>query len=419
MKKFVYCLLLPFFLMQCEDEPGSEAQEQESGCGLDTLFNREVGGSGDTDGYDIVRLDDCSYVGVGKRSSRPWIMKIDEAGNELWSKIFEEVPIPQGNYGSGHQYATALDKTTDGGFILCTSVSTNHPSYNSTGYVIKTDSAGVTEWITELPSNRTHHGKDIIQTTEGDYVVVGIWYVSSAETSQKSAFMARYSESGSLSWIEHYGGDCDEDMFNAVIQKEDGGFIAVGQFEHEGGVYNCDFYGYTDLWFVNTDSEGHVIYESMVGGPFWEEATDILMLLDGSYAVSAKKRHTLNHPINAWLLNMDMTGNILWEWDEPDYSGGLRLGDDLQDIILSGDGETIIAMGFTYDLPIDNIVPNIWAFDAVTSEQLWTNSYGGETGGTGRAGIVEAFDHGLVFFGYTNGKRLKIIKTDSTGFTIE
>ena len=405
--------------MQCEDEPGSEAQEQESGCGLDTLFNREVGGSGDTDGYDIVRLDDCSYVGVGKRSSRPWIMKIDEAGNELWSKIFEEVPIPQGNYSPGHQYATALDKTTDGGFILCTSVSTNHPSYNSTGYVIKTDSAGVTEWITELPSNRTHHGKDIIQTTEGDYVVVGIWYVSSAETSQKSAFMARYSESGSLSWIEHYGGDCDEDMFNAVVQKEDGGFIAVGQFEHEGGVYNCDFYGYTDLWFVNTDSEGHVIYESMVGGPFWEEATDILMLMDGSYAVSAKKRHTLNHPINAWLLNMDMTGNILWEWNEPDYSGGLRLGDDLQDIILSADGETIVAMGFTYDLPIDNIVPNVWAFDAVTSEQLWTNSYGGETGGTGRAGIVEAFDHGLVFFGYTNGKRLKIIKTDSTGFTIE
>jgi len=91
----------------------------------------------------------------------------------------------------------------------------------------------------------------------------------------------------------------------------------------------------------------------------------------------------------------------------------------LQDIILSGDGETIVAMGFTYDLPIDNIVPNVWAFDAVTSEQLWTNSYGGETGGTGRAGIVEAFDHGLLFFGYTNGKRLKIIKTDSTGFTIE
>ena len=419
MKKFVYCLLLPFFLMQCEDEPGSEDLEQGSVCGLDTLFNREVGGSGNTDGYDIVRLDDCSYVGVGKRSSRPWIMKIDEAGNELWSKIFEEVPIPQGNYSPGHQYATALDKTTDGGFILCTSVSTNHPSYNSTGYVIKTDSAGVTEWITELPSNRTHHGKDIIQTTEGDYVVVGIWFVSSAETSQKSAFMARYSESGSLSWIEHYGGDCDEDMFNAVIQKEDGGFIAVGQFEHEGGVYNCDFYGYTDLWFVNTDSEGHVLYESMVGGPFWEEATDILMLMDGSYAVSAKKRHTLNHPINAWLLNIDMTGNILWEWDEPDYSGGLRLGDDLQDIILSADGETIFAMGFTYDLPIDNIVPNVWAFDAVTSEQLWTTSYGGETGGTGRAGIVEAFDHGLLFFGYTNGKRLKIIKTDSTGFTIE
>ena len=179
MKK-LYPLLSVLFLIYwgCEESEDPDTSNIIE-CSLDTLFSREVGGASNTDGYDIVRLDDCGYVGVGKRSSRPWIMKIDETGNEIWSKLFEEVPIPQGDFGSGHQYATALDATTDGGFVLCTSVSTNHPSYNSTGFIIKTDSSGTTEWITELPSNRAHHGKDIIQTVEGDYVVVGTWFVSS------------------------------------------------------------------------------------------------------------------------------------------------------------------------------------------------------------------------------------------------
>ena len=139
---------------------------------------------------------------------------------KVWSKIFEEIPIPQGNYSDGYQFASAIDNTNDGGYILCTAVSVNHPSYNSTGYIIKVDSLGQTEWFNELPSNRAYHGRDIIQTNEGDYIVVGNWYTSSAVTNEKSAFIARYSESGSLIWIERYGGECDEDVFYSVIQKQ-------------------------------------------------------------------------------------------------------------------------------------------------------------------------------------------------------
>ena len=76
------------------------------------------------------------------------------------------------------------------------------PSYNSTGYIIKVDSLGQTEWFNKLPSNRAHHGLDIIQTNEGDYIVVGNWYTTSAVTNEKSAFIARYSEVEDLIWIE-------------------------------------------------------------------------------------------------------------------------------------------------------------------------------------------------------------------------
>ena len=123
-------------------------------------------------GNDMVLSNNCGYVGVGRLSSRPWIIKFDQEGREVWSKIFEEIPIPQGNYSDGYQFASAIDNTNDGGYILCTAVSVNHPSYNSTGYIIKVDSLGQTEWFNELPSNRAYHGRDVIQTNEGDYIVV-------------------------------------------------------------------------------------------------------------------------------------------------------------------------------------------------------------------------------------------------------
>ena len=107
-------LLLVFGLLfwSCEEEPdnlGANAGNQNTiNCGLDTLFSKEVGGPGNT-GYDLIRLDgDCSYVIAGKRTKRPWLLKVDESGNEVWSRVFDEIPQPQGDFGEGYQFATAV-----------------------------------------------------------------------------------------------------------------------------------------------------------------------------------------------------------------------------------------------------------------------------------------------------------------------
>jgi hypothetical protein len=56
---------------------------------------------GNASGSAIKMLDDCSYVGVGDRAGVPWITKFNESGEQIWDKTFDEIPIPQGNYGSG------------------------------------------------------------------------------------------------------------------------------------------------------------------------------------------------------------------------------------------------------------------------------------------------------------------------------
>ena len=416
MKSTLFICIFAFFLFYCEDAENSPSVVQNN-CGLETSFIKVVDSLKWPKGNDIVLADDCGYVGVGRLSSRPWIIKFNEGGEEVWSKIFEEIPIPTGNYSDGYQYASAIDNTDDGGYIICTAVSVNHPSYNATGYIIKVDSLGQTEWLNELPSNRAYHGRDIIQTTEGDYIVVGNWYTTSAVTNEKSAFIARYSELGDLIWIERYGGECDEDAFHSVIQKQDGGFIVVGEFEHESSDYNCDFYGYTDLWFVNLDSDGQMLAENKVGDSYWESAVDVIDLYNGLYGVAGRKRHTRNKPVNAWLLKMDVNGNVLSEWDEPDYVNNSGRGDQLSDLVLSEDGSTIVALGARFDMPTDYMLSNLWAFDVLTGQELWNVNYSEETAGENFAtGIVNAYDGGLTFFGFTDNHRLRLIKTDSYGF---
>ena len=415
MKNFFLFSTCLFFLFQCQENPNMSSDIQQS-CDLETTFINVVDSLKWPKGNDMVLSNNCGYVGVGRLSSRPWIIKFDQEGREVWSKIFEEIPIPQGNYSDGYQFASAIDNTNDGGYILCTAVSVNHPSYNSTGYIIKVDSLGQTEWFNELPSNRAYHGRDVIQTNEGDYIVVGNWYTSSAVTNEKSAFIARYSESGGLIWIERYGGECDEDVFYSVIQKQDGGFILVGKFEHESSDYNCDFYGYTDLWFVNLDSDGRMLAETKIGGSYWESAVDVIDLENGFYGVAGRKRHTRNKPVNAWFLKMDSNGNIQSEWDEPDYINNSGRGDQLNNLVLSKDRSTVIALGARFDMPTDYMLLNLWGFDAVTGQELWNVTHGQETAGENFAtGIVNGYDGGFTFFGFTDNHRLKIIKTDDIG----
>ena len=271
------------------------------------------------------------------------------------------------------------------------------------------------EWIREFPTNRPYHGRDVIQTMEGDYLVVGSWYTTSAVTNEKSAFMARYDVDGNLIWIERYGGECDEDEFQAVIQKPDGGFIAVGKFEHESPDYNCDFYGYTDLWFVNTDSDGQIILETKTGDSYWESAFDIVDIGDGTYGLAGRRRHQKRKPSNAWYIRMDESGNVVSEWHEPDYVNSSGRNDALYNLVLLPDRETVVALGYKDDGSGDS--QYLWAFNAKTSEEIWSASYN-EPGRGYSLGISNAHDGGLIFFGKKDTGRLKIFKTDENGIVI-
>lgn len=102
------------------------------------IWNKTYGGKGDDFGTTIQQTSDDGYIITGHTSSYGaggmdlWMIKIDAAGNEIWSKTFG---------GKGDDFGAAIQQTTDGGYIMTGRTS----SYGAGGmdlWMIKTDANG-------------------------------------------------------------------------------------------------------------------------------------------------------------------------------------------------------------------------------------------------------------------------------------
>ena len=109
-----------------------------------------------------------------------------------------------------------------------------------------------------------------------------------------------------------------------------------------------------------------MIAKNKIEDSYWESAVDVIDLYNGSYRVAGRKRQTRNKPVNAWFLKMDVNGNIISQWNEPDY--GMLI---------------------------------------LTRKQQGNNF---------ATGILHTYDGGFSFFGFTDNHRLRLIKMDSYGF---
>mgnify|MGYP007026224890 CR=1 FL=1 len=100
-KRLILILFLAMIIIQCEDN--TDSQDSSNNCGIETTYIKDVDNIdnlGNASGSTIRMVDDCSYVGVGHRAGVPWITKFNELGEQVWDKKFDEIPIPQGNYGT-------------------------------------------------------------------------------------------------------------------------------------------------------------------------------------------------------------------------------------------------------------------------------------------------------------------------------
>jgi hypothetical protein len=294
-------------------------------------------------------------------------------------------------------YGESIEPTSDGGYIIA------GYTYSADGdvqdkiagmdqsdfWVVKLAANGNIEWKKCLGGSDEDEAFDIIQTSDGGYLVVG--YTASDDIpgsgkkggSDNSDFFAvKLTADGSISWNKCYGGT-DSEIARHVLQTSDGGYIIAGYTYSNDGDVTGKIAGSmnADYWVIKIDGSGTLTWATCYGGSSDDYGEAVSLLSDG-YLVTGNSMSTDgqaigNHGLNDFLvMKIDVSGNVVWSTC---YGGSFD--DAGYDIISLPDGGGI-AFGLTGSsdgqVTGNHGEDDFWAvrFDNAGS-MFWSKCYGG------------------------------------------
>ena len=233
-----------------------------------------------TDGGYIIAGNTTSY-GAGLFDC--WLIKTDENGNEEWNQTYG---------GVGDDYATSVQQTIDGGYIIAGSNSSFIVD-NCDCWLIKTDENGNEEW------NQTYGGIDddyatsVQQTVNEGYIIAGI--TESYGAGELDCWLIKTDGNGNEEWNQIYGG-IDDDRAYSVQQTQDEGFIIAGETNSFG-------VGNDDCWLIKTDENGDEEWNQIYDFDSFDKARSVQQTTDGGYII-AGYGYCVGNIYDAWLIRL-------------------------------------------------------------------------------------------------------------------
>ncbi len=201
--------------------------------------------------------------------------------------------------GSGNEYGYRVRSCMDQGYIVCGSTS----SYGlSDGYLVRTDSLGLTMWSKRYGGDNIDVMRSIKQLPDSGYIVAG--YSNSGGHGGYDGWVLRLDKIGDTLWTKYYG-TTDWDFFYDVAPTYDGGFVLAG------GTYGLGM-GDEDFYLVKIDAVGNVVWTRTYGGLKQDEARSIVQTGDSMIAAvgfTFSQGDTLG---DSWILRVTSTGALVW-----------------------------------------------------------------------------------------------------------
>jgi Ricin-type beta-trefoil lectin domain-like/Secretion system C-terminal sorting domain/Bacterial Ig-like domain (group 2) len=325
-------------------------------------WKKLLGGAADDVGYSVQQTTDGGYIIVGDTHSSNtgdvgsnhgfadvWVVKLNASGTILWQKVLG---------GSKDDFATSVQQTKDGGYILTGStqssnsgdVGLNHGEQDI--WVVKLDALGIIQWQKVLGGTQREEAKTIQQTTDGNYIVGGFTTsptsgdLVDSGSAWGSAWIVKLNASGTILWQKVIWGYSGKAEVNAIQQTTDGGCIVAGYL---------DSYSYpidslpglsADFWVMKLDALGTVQWEKFFGGEEDDYARSVQQTTDGGYIVSGytKSSNSGNSGVSIpgnLIVKLNASGNVEWKKSLSDSSPeGFY---SIQSIQQSADGSYIFA----------------------------------------------------------------------------
>lgn len=304
-------------------------------------WQRTLGGSDIDECLAVQQTADGGYILAGNSQSNIsgektenskgvfdcWVIKLDQHGNIQWQKTLG---------GDQYEFCNSVQQTTDGGYIIgCMSNSniSGDKSENSRGgfdfWLIKLDGSGNKQWDKTLGGSGDEFVNDVIQTSDGGYIAVGLSNSNiSGEKSENNRgandyWSVKLNKNGIKQWDKTAGGSAD-DYVNSVVQTADGGYALFGaSISNKSGDKTENIHGGFDYWLVKLSRNGAIQFNKTIGGLSDDYGQTIENTMDGgvilggqsSSPISSDKDENSWGGFDYWLVKMNANGTIAWNKD--------------------------------------------------------------------------------------------------------
>ncbi len=241
------------------------------------LWMKTFGTSDEDMFFDICPTSDGSFVTVGSSGVFPsdmhlYLVKIDEAGNLLWERVFG---------GGILDCGFSVRETSDGGFIIAGSNGSGSGGSTIDGWLLKTDSEGSYQWDFILGGSGYDRFNAARQTVDGGFIAAGYSY--SSDPSNGDLWLVRTDLNGGLTWDTTIGEANGSESAESIELSSDGGFFIAG---FNSSVAWPD----ADLWLLKTDSSGDIGWDTFFGGDDIDVGSCLVLTQDGCFVVGGKTR---------------------------------------------------------------------------------------------------------------------------------
>lgn len=299
--------------------------------------------------------------------------------------------------GQNNDSAQSVIATTDGGYAVLGFTQSNEGDITDKQdvsfdyWVLKFSSQDVLEWQKTYGGSNDDRGREMIQTLDGGYALIGTSESSGLDVSENNGsqdfWIVKLDASGNISWEKSFGFQGD-DMGISVMQTSDSGYLLTGVLDvtssnGQGNTNrNTARHAGGDYWAIKLDSSGDLQWSRFFGGNFTDTAEGVVETVDGGFIIAggsdSEDTDVTNNKgtYDFWIIRIDANGNLVWE-----KSFGGEQSDEARAIVKTSDGNFVIAgdtRSNTVDVSGNNGAADFWLIKISSNGDLiWQKSIGG------------------------------------------
>ena len=263
---------------------------------MDTLWTKTYGDINSDEADGVVETADGDIIIAGtsynvqNANYDVRLVKTTSEGDSVWSHLFGDM---------NHNGCSALDLTTDGGFILAGYTMVG--SINHDVLLIKTDGSGDMEWESAFGGDGWETACAVQQTTDEGYVIFG--NTNSFGAVEVDMYLVKTDSQGNLEWQNRYHNAVCDNAFDG-LQTSDGGYLLAGITNSSPGIERA--------YAVKTDSAGEMEWDLELEGDYSAGFYAVCKSSDGGYLFSGRN-HVLTLSTYIYIVKTDSEGNVQWE----------------------------------------------------------------------------------------------------------